>query len=101
MIKNERQLKITRTQAGDFRMALLELENKQPGDSPNIELRWAIQRDSLKSQLEDLEREIDSYLALQDQVHVPMELTLLEELPTALVKARIAAGLHSASSHRS
>ena len=94
MIKNERQFKITRTQAEEFRMALLDLEQKQPnGGNPNAELKWTIQRDAMKSQFEDLQREIDSYRALQEQGHVPMELTSLEDLPNALVKARIAAGL--------
>jgi transcriptional regulator with XRE-family HTH domain len=94
MIKNERQFRIVRAQADEFRAAFLELEQNQPeAVDPDGELKWTIQRDALKSQYDDLQCEVDNYVALQTQTHQPMELTSLEELPNALIKARIAAGL--------
>ena len=94
MIKNERQFKITRAQAEDFRVALTSLEQSPPAeDDPGSALRWEIQKDAMRSQLDDLQFELDSYTALQGRLHEPMELTSLEDLPTALIKARIAAGL--------
>jgi ribosome-binding protein aMBF1 (putative translation factor) len=60
---------------------------------PQTELKWTIQRDALKSQYEDLQQEVDEYLSLQAQGHHSMELASLEDLPDALIKARIAAGL--------
>lgn len=94
MIKNERQYRITRAQADDFRAALAELESKPlHSNDPNVVLQRDIRVDSMRSQLDDLQGELDSYVALQDQAHEPMELTSLEELPTALIKARIASGL--------
>ena len=94
MIKNERQFRITRAQAEEFRTTLTALESKPVDEEdPSILLRWQVQKDAVRSQLDDLQTELDSYLALQDQVHEPMELTSLEDLPTALIKARIASGL--------
>jgi transcriptional regulator with XRE-family HTH domain len=94
MIKNERQFRITRAQADEFRVALSQLEQRPPESAdPQAELKWTIQRDALKSQYEDLQREVDEYLSLQQQGHQPMELTSLEDLPDTLIKARIAAGL--------
>jgi transcriptional regulator with XRE-family HTH domain len=94
MIKNERQFRITRAQADEFRVALSKLEERPPESAdPQAELKWNIQRDALKSQYEDLQQDVDEYLSLQKQGHQPMELTSLEDLPDALIKARIAAGL--------
>ena len=94
MIKNERQFRITRAQAEEFRTAFATLERKPlEGEDPHALMRWEIQRDAVRSQLDDLQAQLDSYLALQAQGHQPMELTTLEDLPNALIKARIASGL--------
>jgi ribosome-binding protein aMBF1 (putative translation factor) len=94
MIKNERQFRITRAQAGEFRAALSRLEQRPPeSPDPQTELKWTIQRDALKSQYDDLQQEVDEYLFLKERGHHSMELASLEDLPDTLIKARIAAGL--------
>jgi transcriptional regulator with XRE-family HTH domain len=92
MIKNERQYRITKTQAENFRQSLSEVRGKAVGNDAGA-LRWKLQENALKSQLTDLEADLREYENLQAQQHGTLELRSLEELPTALIKARIASGL--------
>jgi transcriptional regulator with XRE-family HTH domain len=93
MIKNERQYKITRSQAENFRKAIAEMRNRlSAADSAEV-LRLKLQEDALSSQWADLEADLREYENLQQHRHGSMEITSLEELPNALIKARIAAGL--------
>lgn len=92
MIKNERQYKITRSQVTKFRDILSKFENTKP--APSIDPRFhKLERDALESQLLDLEREIQEYEDLRTGKVPIMELSTLEDLPNALIKARIALGL--------
>jgi transcriptional regulator with XRE-family HTH domain len=93
MIKNERQYRITKSQAEAFRKALLGAQKELASADQNDALRWKLQESALKSQSDDLETELREYETLQTQRHSAMEIHSLEELPDALVKARIAAGL--------
>jgi transcriptional regulator with XRE-family HTH domain len=94
MIKNERQYKITKAQADKFREAIAQMPASPPtnGD-PNGLLLWKMQRASLQSQLDDLLFQLKQYDALRAGQHVVIEVSSFEELPTALIQARIAAGL--------
>jgi transcriptional regulator with XRE-family HTH domain len=49
--------------------------------------------DALHSQLDDLRRQIEEYEALKSGQRAVLEIESLEELPRALIKARIASGL--------
>jgi len=91
MIKNERQYRITRAQAAKFSKALENLRHQ-----PNSQLHPMIaraQQDALRSQLGDLENELREYESLKSG-DFPMEsLNAVAEVPSVLIKARIATGL--------
>ncbi|MBI3682281.1 MAG: helix-turn-helix transcriptional regulator [Acidobacteria bacterium] len=92
MIKNERQHKITKAQAARFRATLKELAaaTRPKGVHPKL---WEAQQAGIRSQLQDLERELREYETLKAGKRKVLELESLEELPRALIQARIAAGL--------
>jgi ribosome-binding protein aMBF1 (putative translation factor) len=92
MIKNERQYRMTKTQADKFAQALALTERREsaPGVHPLLQ---RAETDALRSQLESLRQEIAAYEDLRsgkEQVFVSHS---LDALPEALIKARIAAGL--------
>jgi ribosome-binding protein aMBF1 (putative translation factor) len=91
MIKNERQYRITKAQAEKFRRAIQEFPQSQPRAIPPA-LRKA-QMDALKSQLADLQQELTAYERLKSGKQKVVALRSLEELPKALIQARIASGL--------
>lgn len=89
MIKNERQYRITKAQAAKFAAALdaaVARENVDP------QLRQ-LEEDALRSQLEELCQELDTYERLRSSWSIPIRLDSFEQFPRALVQARIAAGL--------
>jgi DNA-binding XRE family transcriptional regulator len=92
MIKNEREYRITRAQAARFEQALAELGNSGTDDRLHPLLVKA-QRDSMQSQLDDLQEQLGEYEALRSGDRFVISLDSLEELPRALIQARIAAGL--------
>jgi transcriptional regulator with XRE-family HTH domain len=91
MIKNERQYKITRTQAALFASAASTLKS---ADGIGIHpLLHKAQIDAIESQLGDLNAEIEEYEALRESRPAIIEANTLAELPGALIRARIALGL--------
>jgi len=95
MIKNQRQYETTRTQAARFEAALAEFNQSRVGsDLPPLLLQ--AEHDALESQLRDLREELREYESLQAGERKVLELTTMSELPSALIRGRIAAGL----SHR-
>jgi len=91
MIRNERQYRITKSEADKFDRAVSELEQStEPGLHPVL---LEAQRNALLSQLTDLRAQISDYETLRSGKHMLLELTSLAELPQSLVKARIASGL--------
>ena len=90
MIKNERQYKITRSRADDVRNTIGELQRTPLPDGLQPEMR-ELQLDALRGTLGDLEVELAEYDALHDATLI--EATGIEQLPTALIRARIACGL--------
>ena len=92
MIKNERQYRITRAQAEQFERTAQAIESDVAGDVPAEPLRAAELR-ALRSQAASLRRQLAEYEALRaGQVHEIASGTLAD-LPTALIRARIARGL--------
>lgn len=90
MIKNERQYKITRSRADELRNTIGELQRAPLPDGLQPEMR-ELQLDALRGTLDDLAAELAEYDALQDATLI--EATGIEQLPTALIRARIACGL--------
>ncbi len=94
MIKNERQYRITKAQVQKFEQALTQLtQSEKAQQEPML---WQVQTEALESQLNDLREELEEYEALTSGSSTqPVVLTLhsLSELPSALIKARIAAKL--------
>ena len=91
MIKNERQYRITKTQAENFRRTIAELKSSQSQGTHPV-LRKA-QGEALKSQLADLQRELREYERLRAGKQKIVALGSLEELPKTLIQARIISGL--------
>ena len=93
MIKNERQYRITTAQAARFARSLESLEQRS-GETEGLHPRIAqAQRDALRSQLGDLERELREYESLKAGGFELDGLSVFAELATFLIKARIAQGL--------
>lgn len=93
MIKNEREYRITKAQAAKFEQALSGSSAAGGEDHRLHPLLRKAQRDSLQSQLDDLREEIAAYEALKSGRQSVISLDSLEELPRALIQARIATGL--------
>ena len=89
MISNERQYRITKARVQEFGDALMALSVSQSDD----QLWLQVQRDALQGQLNDLEKELKEYRALQDRGVQGVQVVSLEDLPESLVRARIASGL--------
>ncbi len=89
MIKNERQYKITKSQIAKFAAALDELAAR---DGANTRLR-KLEADALRSQLDELWDEVKQFEQLRRGGPTPIQIDSLDELPRALVQARIAGGL--------
>lgn len=93
MIKNERQYRITKSQAEKFAHAL-EGMTKESGE--NLEIHPLIrkaQEDALRSQLTELRQELEEYESLQSGSYTIPDLQTIEDLPRVLIQARIGRGL--------
>src|SRR4051812_34080509 len=93
MIKNERQYRITKAQVAKFERALDQLTNSGVGNGPTHPLLQKAQADALRSQIADLRTQLEEYDVLQSRERTVLELASFEELPRALIQARIAAGI--------
>ena len=93
MIKNERQYRITRTQAERFARTLEGLRERPEGADGIHPMIAQAQVDAVSSQLADLEAELREYEAVRDGRFRMDELNVVAELPALLIKARIAQGL--------
>ena len=90
MVKNERQYKITRRRADEVRNTIGELHRTALTEGLQPEMR-ELQLDAARGMLGDLEAELAEYDALRDATLI--EATGIEQLPTALIRARISCGL--------
>jgi ribosome-binding protein aMBF1 (putative translation factor) len=88
MIKNAREYQITKAQASKFESALRDatLDDLDPAAK-------ALEQEAVRSQLADLQAELEEYNALEAGKYQVLEADDLSELPRALIQARIAGGL--------
>ena len=93
MIKNERQYKITKAQAARFSNALDSLRQRPNNDNSLHPLIAKAREDAVRSQLADLEGELREYEALKAGDFQWDSLKVVADLPSILIKARIAQGL--------
>lgn len=92
MITNERQYKITRSEADRFRKALNELARSPAHTDVHPRLRQA-EREAMESQLADLQAELVEYDHLKSGDLSVISISSFDELAEGLIKARIAGGL--------
>jgi DNA-binding XRE family transcriptional regulator len=90
MIANELQRRVTQTAIREFEAALARLD-ADAQDRPEW-IRKGL-REGMESQLADLRQELADYDALRSGRVRVLELDSLAQLPEALIRARIAAGL--------
>jgi ribosome-binding protein aMBF1 (putative translation factor) len=90
MIANEVQRRVTQTAIREFEEALTRVDERNPELRPR--LRRAM-RAAIESQLVDLRQELSEYEALRAGQVRMLELDSLAQIPEALIRARIAAGL--------
>ena len=93
MITNERQYRITKAQAEKFKGALAQASETPAPDSGIHPLIWQAQHEAAASQLADLQAEIEAYEKLKSGAQRAWILDSLEELPKALIQARIVNGM--------
>ena len=93
MITNERQFRITRTEAAKFEKALAQLEKQADTPSRISPLLRKAERDALASQIKSLRGEIREYESLRKGGYRVFEGASFEELPRLLIQARIARGM--------
>ena len=93
MIRNERQYRITRAQAARFSETLSAIREKRGDLQGTHPLIVKAQKDALSSQIADLESEMREYESLKSGEFQLDGLGTVEELPTTLIKARIARGM--------
>ena len=93
MITNERQHRITKAEAARFRRALREAEEQPTELSPRMH---QVVLDGMRSQLSDLEREIEEFDAVRSGRVDEIEMTSILDLPKILIMARIASQLTQA-----
>ena len=95
MIKNERQYRITKTQAERFVEALRHLEKRSQEElaASLHPVLLKAEREALESQLSDLQEQIREYEALRIGTEPVVRYGSFDELPRFLIQARIASGL--------
>lgn len=92
MIKNERQYRITKAQAAKFEETLTRLRAAPLDKRVHPKLQKA-QIDAVQSQLSDLLAEIQEYEALRDGKRTMLPINSVDDIPRALIQARIASGM--------
>ena len=92
MIKNEKQYRITKAQVRRFQGALdeLALQVRPSNIAPRL---WRAQRQAAQSQMEELKQQVEAYERLNLGRSKIVVLEAVEDLPKALIRARIAAGM--------
>jgi HTH-type transcriptional regulator / antitoxin HipB len=92
MILNERQYGITKTKIKEFEQAKAKLSDRPKLETLNEQLRRKAHLDALNSQLEEFNEEVKEYEELKTGQIKSLTLNSFEELPEALIKARIIRG---------
>jgi len=92
VIANEREYRITKTELRRFEGAVKAHEESTPGEGVDPRIHKAM-GDAMRSEIEVLGGQVKHYEDLRDGRISERELGSLRDLPTALIEARIAAGL--------
>ena len=93
MILNERQYGITKTKIKEFEQAKAKLSDSPVPENRNEQLRHQTYLNTINNQLEVFRREIKEYEELKRGDIKSLKLDSFEQLPEALIKARIIRGL--------
>ena len=89
MIQNEHQYKVTQNKLKDLEQALAELFQIKDTLHPR---KFSSRKNGLQIMIDSLRKEIEEYEALKQQQN-PIKITSIQELPLALIRARIAMGM--------
>jgi DNA-binding XRE family transcriptional regulator len=90
MIKNERQYKITQAELKKFEQEIAQIDRADPTLHP----RQILGRiNSLNRTIQTLKTELTEYEQLKNAEVAPFHLNSFAEIPIALIKARITAGM--------
>ena len=92
MIKNEKQYRITKAQMRRFQDAVSELAGQERPSNVSARL-WQAQSEGARSQMEELREQVEAYERLNAGRSKGVVLEGVEDLPKALIRARIAAGM--------
>jgi DNA-binding Xre family transcriptional regulator len=92
MIQNERQYGVTKTKLHDLQQKLSALESDSQLAAQSHPRAVKMQKAALESQIQAMLAELSEYESLK-QGTAKIAISSLEELPVALIKARIAAGI--------
>ena len=87
MIKNEKQLGITKKKLRDFKTAF---QNLKTGLAAKADIRIKMQADALESDIKALQKKIKEYEKLRTGDVKILTGHSIEDLPSLLIKARIA-----------
>lgn len=90
MIANRREYRVTQAAILRFKRALASEEHPDADQDPLLQ---ELLRVSIESQIQDLQSQLDEYNALLAGKVTELRLASLSELPQALIKARLMAGL--------
>ncbi len=89
MIQNEHQYKVTQNKLKDLEQALAELLGIKETLHPR---KFSSRKNGLQMMIDSLRKEIEEYDALKQQ-QIPIKIASIQELPIALIRARIAMGM--------
>jgi ribosome-binding protein aMBF1 (putative translation factor) len=92
MITNERQYRITRAQLSKLKAAAASFDMSEATKRIGSKAFAKAELDALKSEVEVLSAQIADYEALKSGSVTVLEANSLEELPSILIRARIARG---------
>jgi DNA-binding Xre family transcriptional regulator len=92
VITNERQYRITKSEARKFEQAIAAARGREPGADVDPRIHQAM-IESLESELAILRDDLDRYEALKAGKVKKRRIQSLRELPVLLIEGRIAAGL--------
>jgi ribosome-binding protein aMBF1 (putative translation factor) len=92
MIKNEREYKISKGWLEKFAASLETARSRKPKDTNDVE-RLKVRIDGLESQYQELQEDLMAYEALKSGKSQSFVVYSLAELPSVLIKARVARGL--------
>ena len=90
MIQNERQYRITQTKLREFERELANIDPQDPQLHPRQVVGWT---NSYNLTIRQLKQELAEYERLKSGHILTFVLGSLNDLPTTLIKARIAAGM--------